>query len=242
MFKYIVLLVFIWMSINAQVKKTFDHSTFETLLKKYVSEEGWVNYEKFRGNEKFEQYLENIAKANVENLSDAGKLAFYINAYNAFVIKNVNNHLLLSSPLDVEGFFKNIKFEIAGESLTLDEIEHQRAAQYAPILMHFGLVCAAKSCPKLITTAYTEENVYKLLDENGFAFLNDSDKNRINKENKILYLSEIFKWFRSTFEGQYGSLKETVANFSNKDEKEFLLNNDMEIVFLKYNWELNSQK
>jgi len=63
----------------------------------------------------------------------------------------------------------------------------------------------------------------------------------LDKENKTLYLSEVFKWFKDVFEEKYGSIRKTVAEFINNDDANFILNNDINIEYIKYNWNLNSQ-
>lgn len=103
----------------------FDHSLFNKLLSKNVNSVGMVNYEAFKKSRKFEEYLNNLKNAEINNLSKSEKLAFYINAYNAFVIKNVIDHWGISSPMDVKGFFDKIKFSLAGDKLTLNEIEQK---------------------------------------------------------------------------------------------------------------------
>lgn len=237
----IIPLIFLLLSCMQAQNREFDHSKFDALLQKYVDETGMVNYDGFKSNKDFNDYLKSIENADLKNFSDNEKLSFYINAYNANVIKNVLNHLPINSPMDVDGFFNKIKHRIAGKEVTLDELEHKYTLKIEPVLSHFGLVCAAKSCPKLINKAYNSKTVFHQLEENAIIFLNDSEKNRLDKENKILYLSEIFKWFKKSFIKKYGSLKNTAINFLNNDDALFLQKSEVEIKFNKYNWQLNSQ-
>jgi hypothetical protein len=143
--------------------------------------------------------------------------------------------------MDVDGFFKQKKFKVAGMELTLDELEHKYVLPIDNVLPHFGLVCAAVSCPKLIRKAYSSKNLLNQLKENAREFLYDGSKNRLDKESKILYLSSIFKWFRKSFEEKFGSLQETAKHFMNESENKFLNENEIEIQFNQYNWKLNSQ-
>ncbi len=219
----------------------FDHSGFNKLLSENVDENGMVNYEGFNNNTQFEEYLNRLETADVNNFSKEEQLAFYINAYNATVINNVINYLPINSPMDVDGFFNKVKHNVAGNMLTLDELEHKFILKIEPVLVHFGLVCAANSCPKLINKAYNGEMVFNQLVENAKVFLNDDQKNRIDKENKILYLSEIFKWFNNNFVEKYGSLKKTAIEFMYENDAKYLRENDVQIKYLKYNWKLNSQ-
>ncbi|UCH66704.1 MAG: DUF547 domain-containing protein [Ignavibacterium sp.] len=243
MHRVILIIVSLTFVLNCSTapQANFNHSKFDNLLKKYVDEKGLVNYTAFQNNEDFNDYLNSIAKANINKLSDNNKLAFYINAYNATVIKNVLDHWPIESPLKVDGFFNKIKHKIAGKEMTLDELEHKHTLKIDPVLPHFGLVCAAKSCPKLIPKAYSGKSVINQLDKNAKYYLNDIDNNRVDRENSILYLSEIFKWFPDAFEENYGSLKNAAMSFINEKDKQFLEENEVQIKFIKYNWQLNAQ-
>jgi Protein of unknown function, DUF547 len=232
---------FFFTNYNSAQTDKFDHSKFDALLKKNVTENGIVNYDAFINNNEFNEYLKEIESADISSLSDEEKLAFYINAYNATVIKNVLDHIPIDSPMDVDGFFNSIKHKIAGMEITLDELEHKYALKIEPVLSHFGLVCAAISCPKLITKAYHGKTVFKQLEENAHEYLNDTQKNKLDRENNILYLSEIFKWFENSFTKKYGSLKNTAIQFMNSDDAKYLKNNDVKIKYMKYNWQLNRQ-
>ena len=220
---------------------TFDHSIFDKLLKENVNNEGRIDYNAFSKSKDFKNYLGQIGSSDLSGLNKNELLAFYINAYNALVIKNVVDNMPIKSPLDVDGFFKTKKFKIAGKDLTLDEIENDLVLKIEPVLSHFGLVCGALSCPKLLRKAYTGKNVYNLLKENASAFIYDNTKNRLDKENKILYFSEIFKWFKKYFEEKYGSVLNAVKSFMNEADKKFLNQNVVKIEFIPYNWQLNKQ-
>ena len=240
LFVLIIPLLFTITCSNAQSNK-FDHSIFDALLSAYVDENGMVNYDGFKNNKQIEEYLNSIVSADISKLSEEDKLAFYINAYNAAVIKNVLDHLPINSPMVVDGFFNKIKHTIAGKEITLDELEHKYALKIEPTLSHFGLVCAAVSCPKLLPKAYNGNTVFSQLEENAQLYLNDHNKNQLDRENKILYLSEIFKWFKDSFVKKYGSLKETAIHFINESDEKFLKENEISIKYMKYNWQLNKQ-
>jgi hypothetical protein len=235
-----IIIINISVFINAQ-SDNFDHSIFDKLLRENVDNDGLIDYQAFEANRLFDQYINNIATGDLTEMEKADKLAFLINAYNAMTIKNVLNNFPIDSPMDVEGFFKEKKFIVAGIELTLDELEYNHILPIEKVLPHFGLVCAAVSCPKLIREAYNGKSVLTRLEENARIFLNDKTKNYLDRESKTLYLSEIFKWFRKYFEEKYGSLLETVKQFINHDDKIFIDKNEVEIKFITYNWQLNSQ-
>jgi hypothetical protein len=233
--KVVIILLLLVSSVAAD--GIFNHSKFNKLLEEYVSDDGKIDYDKFAGSKEFETYIEELGRVNLSGFNNDEKLAFYINAYNASVIKNVLKYYPIKSPMDVEGFFKKNKFNIAGEQLTLDEIEYERIEKIEHSLMHFGLVCAAVSCPKLLPKAYRAETVYERLKKNAKEFLSDTTKNIIDEKNKILILSEIFKWFKSSFEKKYGTLnKAAAALLGENDLTKF---DNYSIEYMKYNWQLN---
>ncbi|NOG97867.1 MAG: DUF547 domain-containing protein [Ignavibacteriae bacterium] len=238
-YKNIILGLIIVLFADTFAEGIFNHADFDKLLSKFVDENGLVNYEGFKNSAQFEKYLSEIGDANLKGFTEDEKLAFYINAYNALAIKNVLNHSPIKSPMDVERFFKDYKFKVAGEQLSLDEIEYQRIEKIELVLMHFGLVCAAVSCPKLLSEVYHADTVREMLKKNAKVFLSDTTKNQIDSENKVLHLSEIFRWFKPAFEKEYGTLNKAAAQLSNQKNKNIF--NDYKIVFNKYNWKLNKQ-
>jgi len=70
------------------------------------------------------------------------------------------------------------------------------------------------------------------------------DRNFYAKEEKTLYLSSIFKWYRKDFIKAEGSLKKFVAPYITIEEskRKEIIDKDIDIEFLDYNWDLNSIK
>ncbi|MGD8305848.1 MAG: DUF547 domain-containing protein [Ignavibacteria bacterium] len=243
MMKYFLLMVLIcsvFQPIKSQTNQ-FDHSLFDELLKEYVDDNGLVKYEAFLNNQKFEKYVASLKKTDLDKMNEKENYAFLINAYNALVIKNVIDHWPIDSPMDADGFFDKKKFKVGSKELTLNNIEYDLLFKINPVLCHFGLVCGATSCPRLLQMTYKEKNVYDQLNVNANEFLNDQAKNRLDKETNTLYLSEIFKWFKDIFIEEYGSLKNAAAEFMNEEDADYLGKNDVTIKYIRYNWKLNSQ-
>ncbi|MEP4670570.1 MAG: DUF547 domain-containing protein, partial [Cyclobacteriaceae bacterium] len=97
--------------------------------------------------------------------SDDFQKAFYINTYNLLIIHGVLQEYPVASPLDIQGFFKERKFSIAGSMFTLDELEFNVLFnRYRDLRLHFILNCGAKSCPTLYSEAVTPEELEEQLD------------------------------------------------------------------------------
>lgn len=73
-----------------------DHSVWDTLLKKYVDDDGMVNYRAWHSSsadtQALDQYLSTLSTLSTGQANQAttnGKLAFWINAYNAATIRGI---------------------------------------------------------------------------------------------------------------------------------------------------------
>ena len=219
-------------------QNAYDPAVFDALLKANVSN-GRVNYNGFKNNPQFNNFLESIAAASPAEMPTNERLAFWVNAYNALTIKNVNDNPGIKQPTDVAGFFKKKKFKVGGRSLTLDQIENEVVRPtFKEPLIHFGLVCAARSCPPLINTAYTAGNVRSKLAANARAYLADTKQNRF--EDGTLYLSKIFEWYKVDFGGDDAGLIAFAKKYGTASMKAGLEESSA-VKFNKYDWTLNKK-
>ncbi|MBI3292128.1 MAG: DUF547 domain-containing protein [Elusimicrobia bacterium] len=185
----------------AQGGSQVDHSVFNRLLQSYVKD-GKVNYEGFkRETSTFQTYLEALKNAQPESLpTKEAKLAFWINAYNACVIKGVLDRYPLKSVQDVPGFFDKLTYEIAGELLTPNAIENNKVRSFKDFRVHFALVCASSSCPFLRPETYIPERLDAQLDDQARRFLADPNRGlRLDEVKGELWLSQIFNWYAADF-------------------------------------------
>jgi hypothetical protein len=183
----------------------FDHSLFDALLRRHVAH-GRVDYDAFARAPAFSRYLDQLAAAEVQRLDEKDRLAFWINAYNAFTIELIDRHHERESIRNIDktlGILKGKgpwqeKIVRAGGALyTLDEVEHGiiRKAFHEPRI-HFALVCAAVSCPPLRSEAYTGERLEGQLQDQARTFLlSEPAKNRVDAAAGVVYLSPIFGWY-----------------------------------------------
>ena len=218
----------------------YSPALFDQLLKKNVSN-GRVDYASFSKSAEFVRFLQSLVTANPSKMSKNEQLAFWINAYNALVIKNVNDNPGIKQPLDVDGFFDKKQFAVAGKTLTLNDIENTiiRPTFKEP-LIHFGLVCAAVSCPPLITKAYTGENVRSLLAENARNYLADSKQNKWDGSSSTLSLSKIFEWYKADFGDSDAGLIAFAKQYGPSSMKSGLESESgANVKFLEYDWKLN---
>ena len=106
--------------------------------------------------------------------------------------------------------------------------------------IHFAIVCASQSCPKLRSFAFVPDQLEQQLNDSARRFINDPTRNRFDRENKVAYLSMIFDWFAEDFEGHSGSVLKYIAQFVNDPTLAHELQNETYTIdHLEYNWNLN---
>ena len=211
-----------------------DHSQFEALLKKHVSVSGAVNYAGFKKDVKLLDAYLKLLSANVpaSNSARNAKLAYWMNAYNAFTIKLILNKYPVSSIKDISDKPWDIKFiQLGGETYDLNAIEHEILRKMGDPRIHVGINCASVSCPRLLNRAFTPENVNAELDALTKGFLKDRSRNQITPNE--IKLSKIFSWFKEDFTKK-GSLIDWINKYS-----EVKVKATAKISYLKYDWNLN---
>ncbi len=198
--------------------------------------------------EDLESYLSSLAKARPADASREERIAFFSNVYNAVTAKFVLDlYPEIGSVKDVDGFFDAKTFPVAGEELTLDEIEGRARAEGDP-RVHFAVVCASTSCPDLRFEPYRSAELDRQLGEQTRAFLADAAKG-LRFDGEDLWLSSIFKWYAGDFTG--GST--VVAFFARSKVLDWVLPNlsddlrqrigdaDPSVRYLDYDWSLNDR-
>ena len=220
-----------------------DPGPFDSVLKSYVDDAGDVDYAGIKeseaaGNE-LDTYVESLADAEPGDHSSTARLAFWLNAYNALVIDTIVEKWPVSSPKDVDGFFDGITHEVAGRSMTLDAIEHKHIRPtFEEPRIHFVLVCAAKSCPRLLQQALTASTVTSSLEAAAREFV---PKVTELKDEKTVMASKLFEWFGEDFEKAAGSVKAYLAKYTDGEVAEALKKSDTELRFRDYSWKINAQ-
>ncbi|MEL6134347.1 MAG: DUF547 domain-containing protein, partial [Bacteroidota bacterium] len=238
--KITIIIAILWaysLSLSAQVKDIasfFDQT--DQFLKSYVKN-GSVAYERLQNNAQLAELTDFVAGAQISNLNAATQQAFYINAYNLLVIKGAVANYPLTSVLNINGFFDGKKYKVAGQSLTLNQIEKDRLLKtYKDSRFHFVLVCGAVGCPPITNFAYRPEKLESQLQSQTRKALNNAKFIRVDAANQTVSLSQIFEWYSSDF----GGSKTSALAFINKYRSE-KIPADYKIQFYTYDWSLNEQ-
>lgn len=215
------------------LKIVFNHETFHTLLKKHVSNKGNVNYKGLKSDWKtLRKYIDQLGKNLPDNnWSKNEKLAYWINAYNAMTIDLILRHYPIKSIKDIKNPWKQRYWQLGEKWYNLDEIEHQILRKMDEPRIHFTIVCASYSCPKLQNEAFTASKLEQQLTSATKEFLNDRERNIISKNS--LELSKIFQWFAKDFK-QNGDLIDFLNAYTDIE-----ISKNAKKQFKDYSWDLN---
>ncbi len=222
-----------------------SHATWDKLLKKHVNGSGFVDYGGFKKDQAaLKMYLNLLEKnAPAKSWSNDEKLAYWINAYNAFTVQLIldNADKGITSIKDIGSKIKvpfvntpwDVKFiTIGGKKMDLNNIEHGIIRkEFNEPRIHFALVCAAKSCPPLRNEAFVANRLEKQLQEQGVKFMNDTSKNKITP--KSAQITKILDWYG-------GDFKKSKADIIN-DYSKVKVSKDATITYMDYNWSLNGK-
>ena len=210
-------------------------SKSQAFFKGYVKD-GMVSYASVKRRFSQIDHLKRIiAETDLSEVDSNTKKAFYINAYNVLVIYQVTENYPLSKALDQEGFFDKNRFNVAGEMLTLNELEINKLLKpYKDARVHFALACAAVSCPQLANYAFTRGNLDAELTKRTQIALNDPSFVQVNSSKSEVKLSKIFDWYKQDFR----NTSNNHLSFINKYRKNKIPSN-FKVDYYEYDWNLN---
>ncbi|MEE8329841.1 MAG: DUF547 domain-containing protein [Thermodesulfovibrionia bacterium] len=240
----------LWSSMNALSSAFFD------------TQKGQVAYERMKRSEEYEEYLKLSYTLKNMDLSELKsreeKIAFWINLYNFIAIHGVIKLGIRDSVKEVRSFFKRIHYQVGDMFFSLDDIEHgilrgsrsylrfrKRDRKFSFSIkqleprLHFALVCVSVSCPPI--AFYTPEKLDEELDMAARRFFNSGGV-IVGRTNNRVFLSRIFKWYKSEFgKDQYERLQFIAPYLYNRDDRKFLMENgkEIKIEYQDYDWSLN---
>lgn len=223
---------------SSQINASLNvHNAWDTLLQKHVSTNGKVNYKTFKTD--YIQLLSYIKSLQViyatnefSNFSKNQKLAFWINAYNAFTIDLILRNYPVKSIKDIKNPWDERLWKLGEKWFNLNDIEHNILRKMNEPRIHFAIVCASISCPKLQNKAFKASNLEVQLTTATKQFLNDNSKNQISTN--AIKLSKIFKWFSKDFKTNESDLIDFLNNYS-----QVKIAPNASKSYLDYNWNLN---
>ena len=214
--------------------EAFNHNAWDLLLQKHVSNSGIVDYKGFKEDRAvLKAYLDELATNLPEdNWTREDKLAYWINVYNAYTVKLIIDNYPIKSIKDIKDPWGKRFFKLGSKWYNLNDVEHQILRKMNEPRIHFAIVCASISCPKLENRAFYASNLEERLTSATKAFLNDASRNNISENS--LKISKIFKWFTKDFKQNNGSLATFINTYTDIE-----IAKNAKISYNDYNWNLN---
>ncbi|MEE8143428.1 MAG: DUF547 domain-containing protein [Planctomycetota bacterium] len=222
---------------------TLRHAVFDKLLKKHVDKQGYVDYAALQKDSgALDGYIEAIGKVSFGKLNRNEKLAFLINAYNAFTLKLILEHLPVDSIKKIPRAWDDQRWKIGSETYSLNQIEHgQIRPRFKEPRIHFALVCAAVGCPPLRNEAYRGKRLEEQLVEQARTVHSDDRWFQYDPEKNQVSLTKLYKWYGDDFAQVAGSALEYAARY-HTGLKKALAEPQLKIRWLDYDWKLNSKE
>ncbi len=247
----------------------FSHERFDRALHRTVDDRGRVDYKALKDQPDNIAYYQLISRYSPDShpelfSSEQDRLAYWINAYNAAVIKIVLTYYPITGieevtpPLpffflpDKTEFFISQRPTFGTETTSLYYLENSVIRErFSEPRVHFALNCASLGCPRLPNSAFTGDQLHSQLEHEARRFFAEERNLRIDSELKIIYMSSIMDWYRDDFthwyQGQYpeadASLIDYVALYLPEEKAEQLKANasNYSVEFIPYDWNLNDQ-
>jgi Protein of unknown function, DUF547 len=222
---------------------------FNALLGKYVKGD-YFDYAALSRSSEDKQRLNDFmtwqGNAKLDGLSREDQIAFYINAYNSANITAVIDHYPVHSPMDIPGYFDKLKFKVAGEELTISEIEYDRLiGKYKDMRAHFTVVCADRGCLPLRGVAYNGKTLSADLETICKQFVNDERQFKIDYAKKEVWISKLFEWYGEKFtkDPVRPAAKPELFLLPYVDDKAraLLKSGDYTLHIIEWNWTLNEK-
>ena len=250
--KKIALLILIVWPVAAHATDSYELLT--AVLRGYVRA-GKVQYAPLCKDGRLKDSIAQLAGTNPDTLPDQNaKLAFWINAYNAYTIQAICGRYPIKSINDLHGgglvlgsimnttVWDRDFVVINNKKMTLNHIEHKivRPLFHDP-RAHFALVCASKSCPALRFEAFEGNRLDEQLNDQGMLFFADPYRNRFDVPEKKATLSKILDWYSKDFGPDRKTVLLFVARFL-PDDLAASIRSEPEawkISYLDYDWSLN---
>ena len=198
---------------------------------------------------------ERLARLEVARIDTrAAALAFWINAYNYFMLDHLLRNPVDGQPVDsVRDYgslinpyavFERKLFDVGGKDHSLQEIELEillgeafAERGWKDARVHFMVNCASVGCPPLRSRIYTAENVEAMLAENTRRALDTPL--HLKLDGKTLRVTSLFDWYADDFIEQSGSVRAFIDENGSQRAREHLQAAEG-IEFIDYDWSLNS--
>jgi hypothetical protein len=198
----------------------------------------------------------NVAPAVYSGWSPKQQMAFWVDAYNAFVLELVINHYPLHGTVkQIPGAFDKIAWRAAGRSVTLDQIEKTILPEFKDPRLYLALGRGAVGSGRLRSEAYTAGRLEKQLADLQAEFVSNTHMYRLDRLTNTLAVTPIMSWREAEFVAAYDkgdpapgvvqrspierAIVAFVYPYLLPSEKEFIRKNEFKVAFQEMDWRLN---
>ncbi len=239
----------------------FDHADLDEFLRKHVDGSGRVDYAgALRDRKSLRRYVAAIAASSPDSdparfPKKADRLAYWINAYNAWTLHLVLEHYPVGSVHEIKdglaravgpvtpngaGFFFFQRILLGGKRTSLYALENSVVRRrFAEPRIHFALNCASVGCPRLPPEAFRPDDLEEQLARETARFLGEHRNVEVDAQARTLHLSAIFEWYADDFQP---SIPEWITDAAAPGLRAALTDcADCALRSRPYDWRLNDQ-
>ena len=242
------------------------HAPFDAVLDVHVRD-GLVYYRALQAERgRLSRYIASLDAPAVTSAyakwPDDQKKAFWLNAYNALVLQTVVNHYPIqgrsqmyppNSIRQIAGAFEKTTHRVAGQSLTLDQIETTVLAGFNDPRVYLALGRGAVGSGRLRSEAFNGKAVDRQLDEVRKQFATTPRWVKIMPLAGKVSISPIVSWRSAAFIAEYADdsfdlpkrepIERAVIGFLRpyllNAEEEFITKNTFQLAYEPFDWRLN---
>ena len=203
-----------------------------------------------------------LADTDFKRVRIAAQTAFWLNVFNAVVVRDIAELAQAETVKEVEAFFEQPRVRVAGFGYSLDDIEHgllrgnvpkfgsskppmerdDPRLAHTPLAyderMHFGLFSAGRSSPPL--RVFDGGHVDRDLEDATSAYL--QREARVEQEGALVILPRQFFWYREDFGGEQSALGFALARMDDDVvDKVDARRGKVKVRYADFDWSLDPE-
>lgn len=237
---------------------SFSYSDWNLVLEKFVDEKGRVDYEALAKDraalDRFVAAVERTSPDSEPALFPTrnDQLAYYLNAYNAWVFRGVlargpeKESVWKGGLVSGYSFFVGMDIVLGGVKTNLKKLEDKTVrARFADPRIHAALNCASRGCPRLPRKAFEPATLDAELDAAMREFVSEERSVSVDTAARRVTLSKIFDWFEGdflAFEKTQGHADPNLVDYVNRYRAaDAQVPRDFRVRFAEYDKGLNGR-
>ena len=231
-----------------------DHTPWTRLLQIYCDHHGNVDYGAWKAESTdlraLDTYLISLSRGSTDlPAKKPERLAFWINAYNALVVRGVLDAYPITR-IDPRGtarlgydIWRDLQLRVGDQAYSLDQIEQQQLRPLGDFRVHFAICKASKGSAPLLSRAYTAQRVDSQLAQQARKFFADRSRFRYDLTARRIRLSPLLKWYADDFGSSPQARMQAIAPYLPTEDARQLAQSGRAIVsFLSFQRALNDTR